>query len=87
VDRLWLEEVVARLNEEMEKNRALQIPPNGGRMVFGDGVQLISPRLRDFAGAFLVGRFRAYTRVDETAHCVSAMTSSRSQTADSCSPP
>jgi len=74
VDRLLLEKVVARLNEEMEKNRALQIPPNGGRMVFGDGVQLISPRLRDFAGAFLVGRFRAYTRVDETAHCVSAMT-------------
>ena len=27
-----------------------------------------------FSGAFLVGRFRAYTRVDETAHCVSAMT-------------
>ena len=74
VDRLLLEKVEARLNEEMEKNRALQIPPNGGRMVFGDGVQLISPRLRDFAGAFLVGRFRAYTRVDETAHCVSAMT-------------
>jgi len=69
-----LEKVVARLNEEMEKNRALQIPPNGGRIVFGEGVQLISPRLRDFAGAFLVGRFQAYTRVDETGHCVSAMT-------------
>jgi hypothetical protein len=69
-----LEKVVARLNEEMEKNRALQIPPNGGRIVFGEGVQLISPKLRDFAGAFLVGRFQAYTRVDETGHCVSAMT-------------
>jgi hypothetical protein len=69
-----LEKVVARLNEEMEKNRALQIPSNGGRIVFGDGVQLISPRLREFAGAFLVGKFQAYTRVDETGHCVSAMT-------------
>jgi hypothetical protein len=68
-----LEKVVARLNEEMEKNRALQIPSNGGRIVFGEGVQLISPKLRDFAGAFLVGKFQAYTRVDETGHCVSAM--------------
>jgi len=74
VDPPLLEKVLTRLNEEMEKNRQLQIPPNGGRIAFGKGVQLISPKLRDFSGAFLVGRFRAYTRVDETAHCVSAMT-------------
>jgi hypothetical protein len=74
VDPPLLEKVLARLNEEMEKNRRLQIPPSGGRIAFGKGVQLISPKLRDFSGAFLVGRFRAYTRVDETAHCVSAMT-------------
>lgn len=73
-DRLLLGTVLARLNEEMAKNRELQIPPNEGRIGFGQGVQLISPKLRDFSGAFLVGRFRAYTRVDETAHCLSAMT-------------
>lgn len=74
VDGPLLEQVAGRLNEEMEKNRELQIPPNEGRMAFGKGVQLISPKLREFAGAFLVGRFRPYTRVDETAHCLSAMT-------------
>jgi len=74
LDRLLLEKVVARLDEEMAKNRTLQIPPNEGRMAFGKDVQLISPKLRDFAGAFLVSRFRPYTRVDETAHCLSAMT-------------
>jgi len=56
VDRLLLEKVVARLNEEMEKNRALQIPPNGGRMVFGDGVQLISPRAARLRRRFLGGQ-------------------------------
>jgi hypothetical protein len=42
-------------------------------MDFGQGVYLVSPKLRDFSGAFLEGRFRPYTRVDYTAHCVSAM--------------
>lgn len=73
-DPSLLGKVVARLTEEMKKNRELQIPPNEGRVAFGQGVQLISPKLRDFPGAFLVGRFRPYTRIDETAHCLSAMT-------------
>jgi hypothetical protein len=57
----------------METIRQLQIPPGASRMDFGEGIYLVSPRLRDFSGAFLEGRFRPFTRVDATAHCVSAM--------------
>jgi hypothetical protein len=72
-DRALLERLEARLGEEMEKIRHLQIPPGTSRMDFGEGIYLVSPKLRDFSGAFLEGRFRPYTRVDATAHCVSAM--------------
>ena len=72
-DGALLKRVEARLNEEMETIRQLQIPPGASRMDFGDGTYLVSPKLRDFPGAFLEGRFRPYTRVDATAHCVSAM--------------
>jgi len=72
-DGALLERIEARLTEEMGTIRQLQIPPNTSRMDFGEGTHLVSPRLRDFAGAFLQGRFRPYTRVDATAHCVSAM--------------
>jgi hypothetical protein len=72
-DRELLERIEARLNEEIENIRHLQIPPGASRMDLGQGVYLVSPKLRDFSGAFLEGRFRPYTRVDYTAHCVSAM--------------
>ena len=72
-DGAFLERLESRLNEEMETIRQLQIPPDTSRMEFGEGIYLISPRLRDFSGAFLEGRFRPSTRVDATAHCVSAM--------------
>ena len=73
VDKALRERIEARLNEEMETIRHLQIPPGASRMDFGEGIYLVSPRLRDFSGAFLEGRFRPFTRVDATAHCVSAM--------------
>lgn len=72
-DGALLERLEARLSEEMEKIRQLQIPPGTSRMDFGEDIYLVSPKLRDFSGAFLEGRFRPYTRVDATAHCVSAM--------------
>ncbi len=68
-----VERIQARVHEEMEKNRGLQIPPNATRMAFADGVYVSSPRLRDFSGAFLQGRFQPYTRIDDTLHCVSAL--------------
>ena len=66
--------LVQRVREEMGKNRALQIPPNATRLAFAEGVYLSSPRLRQFAGAFLGGRYQAATRIDDTLHCVSALT-------------
>ena len=72
-DRVLLERIRVRVNEEMERNRRLQIPPNATRMMFADGVYLSSPKLRDFSGAFLEGSFRPYTRIDHTLHCVSAL--------------
>jgi hypothetical protein len=72
-DRALLERLQARLDEEMENNRGLQIPPNATRMTFADGVYVSSFRLREFSGAFLAGRFRPHTRIDDTLHCVSAL--------------
>ena len=72
-DGALLGRLEARLNEEMAKIRQLQIPPDTSRMDFGEGIYLVSPKLRDFSGAFLEARFRPSTRVDATAHCVSAM--------------
>lgn len=72
-DGALLKRLEARVSEEMDTIRQLQIPPGIERMGFGEGVYLFSPRLREFAGAFLESRFRPYTRVDYTAHCVSAL--------------
>ena len=72
-DGALLERIQARVHEEMEKNRGLQIPPNATRMAFADGVYVSAPRLRDFSGAFLEGRYQPYTRIDDTMHCVSAL--------------
>lgn len=72
-DGALLERLETRLSEEMTKIRQLQIPPDTSRRDFGEGIYLVSPKLRDFSGAFLEARFHPSTRVDATAHCVSAM--------------
>ena len=72
-DRALLERLQARIDADMESNRRLQIPPDATRMAFADGVYVSSPRLREFSGAFLAGRFRPHTRIDDTLHCMSAL--------------
>jgi hypothetical protein len=72
-DGVLLERIQARIEEEMEKIRTLQIPQSTERLTLGEGIFLTSPKVRDFSGAFLAGRYRPSTRVDITAHCVSAM--------------
>jgi hypothetical protein len=62
-----------RLDTEVAKNRALQIQPDQTRLPSPDGSHRSLPRLRDFAGAFLAGRFVPYTRIDYTGHCLSVM--------------
>jgi hypothetical protein len=67
------ERLQARIDEEMENNRGLQIPADAARMTFSDGVFLSSPKLREYSGAFLAGKFVPHTRIDDTLHCVSAL--------------
>jgi hypothetical protein len=65
-----LEDTIRR---EMDKNRSLQIQVNSDRVRVGRDAYLVSPHLRTFAGAFLEGRAKPYTRIDYTGHCLSAM--------------
>jgi hypothetical protein len=41
-------------------------------MALGGRGELRAPSLADSAGAFLAGRYRAFTRIDLTQHCISA---------------
>jgi len=61
------------ITTEMRKNYEFQIPPNAGRLHLGNGVSVVSPRLEEFVGAFFHERYRPYTRIDFTGHCLSVM--------------
>lgn len=63
-----------RIAAEMDKNRALQIRAGQTRLDFGGGVFLESPKLPDYAGAFLAGLDDLYVRTDTSQHCISALT-------------
>jgi len=54
------------------RNRTYQIPPRQRRLALGGGSELRAPTLADSSGAFLAGRYRAYTRIDLTQHRISA---------------
>ena len=62
-----------RIEDEMAKNRLLQIQPGQTRVEFGGGTYLSSPLLADYAGAFLAGKYDPYVRIDYTEHCISAL--------------
>jgi hypothetical protein len=70
------EALLARLQErvslELERNRALQIRPGQRSLPLGGDGELRAPSMAGYAGAFLAGRYTAYTRVDLTQHCISA---------------
>jgi len=68
-----LKAIDQHITTEMRKNYEFQIPPNAGRFDLGNGTSVVSPRLEEFAGAFFHERHRAYTRIDFTGHCLSAM--------------
>ena len=57
----------------MDKNNAMQIRPGQDRIAFGEDSQLLAPRLRDYAGAYLLGRYTPQMRIDMTQHCISAV--------------
>lgn len=72
-----LQQLHARIQAEMTKNSALQIPLGARHISLGDKRELHSPELRGFAGAFLNGRARPQIRIDATQHCLSAMLKQR----------
>ena len=62
----------AWIAREMTKTEGLQIQPGQRELAFANA-RLFAPRLKEFAGSFLAGRYEPKTQVDNTAHCVSAM--------------
>jgi len=69
--------LVSRMRErvgiELARNRALQIRPGQDRWELGGGALLKAPALGGYAGAFVAGPYRIYTRTDITQHCISAL--------------
>ena len=73
--------IETRIGVEMDKNRKLQIAPGLARLELGGEAYLASPKLAQYAGAFLEAAFKPYTRIDFTGHCLSAMVKLRRQRA------
>lgn len=62
-----------RITVMMRHNRALQLLPGMSRIRLADGSSVSSPRLKDFAGAFLLATTSSKTQIDMTGHCLSAL--------------
>lgn len=60
------------IGSEMRKAGQLQIQPGQRELAFPDA-RIVAPRMQGFSGCFRGGIHAAYTQVDYTAHCVSAM--------------
>jgi hypothetical protein len=72
-DRALLQRLTTRIEREMTKNRTLQIQPGTLELAYPGGTFFHSPRLADYAGAYLSGGGNLYARIDVTAHCLSAL--------------
>jgi hypothetical protein len=74
-------ELAGRLREqvaaELAHDRTLQIREGQERLEVGGGAVLFAPRLADYGGAFLLGSFDPYTRIDLTQHCLSGLLKAR----------
>jgi hypothetical protein len=72
-DAALLRMLRARIRADMDKNNAMQLQPGQDRIAYGADTYFVSPRLRDYAGAYLMGRFMLSTRIDVSQHCISAI--------------
>ncbi|MFZ0694653.1 MAG: hypothetical protein WAN51_10980, partial [Alphaproteobacteria bacterium] len=77
-DRALLQKLTTRIDREMTKNRALQIPTGTVQLDYPGGTFFHSMRLAEYAGAYLSGSGDLYARIDVTAHCLSALTEMQS---------
>jgi hypothetical protein len=71
--RALLQRLMTRIDREMTKNRALQIPTGVIQLDYPGGTFFRSTRLAEYAGAYLSGGGNLYARIDVTAHCLSAL--------------
>lgn len=80
-------ELVARLDGWLDRESAklpsLQIRRGQTDVVLGGDARLHAPHLADYAGAFVAGLYDPVTRIDITAHCLSAMQLARGSIAAS----
>jgi len=72
-DRVLLRRLTTRIDREMTKNQALQIPTGTIQLDYSGGTFFRSTRLAEYAGAYLSGGGNLYARIDITAHCFSAL--------------
>jgi hypothetical protein len=68
-----------RIRLEMDKNNRLQLQRGQDRLALGGDGVLIAPRLGDYAGAYLFGRYTPTVRIDMTHHCISAIAEMQSE--------
>jgi hypothetical protein len=60
------------VKKEMHKANQMQIQPGQQELVFTNS-RFVAPRMQEFSGCFRMGVYAAYTQVDLTQHCLSAM--------------
>lgn len=63
----------ARIEADLPRNLALQLPGDSTRLEFGPGQYYEDAKLKNLAGAFRNGAYVLRTRVDSTQHCLSAL--------------
>jgi hypothetical protein len=65
--------LIKRSGAELKKSISMQIQPGQKQIPRDDKLTLDDPKIADFAGAFLNGRYTMKTRIDFTQHCLSAL--------------
>jgi hypothetical protein len=72
-NRALQQRLMTRIDREMTKNRALQIPTGTIQLDYPGGAFFHSSRLAEYTGAYLSGGGNLSVRIDVTAHCLSAL--------------
>ena len=66
-------EIGAWLTREVAKLPRLQIQRGQQTLALGGDALLRAPRMREYAGEFLLGLYEPQTRIDAAGHCLSAL--------------
>jgi hypothetical protein len=72
-DAALLRTLRARIRADMDKNNGMQLRPGQDRIEYAADTYVVAPRLPDYAGAYLMGRYMPAVRIDVSQHCISAI--------------